>query len=86
MSFMIEVYYRKPEDQDRERRIVERTSRLRGLVTDRDDLAGPAGNQICLTIEFWTLEDAETASTEFREAGERVDGPSEYGSTAPGEA
>jgi hypothetical protein len=85
MSVMIEVIYRKPEDSDHERGILEFASLYRGVVSCREDDWGQTQQAICLTIEFWNWEDAETACAAFRERGDYVEGPHEYGSGRPGE-
>ena len=84
MSVMLEVYYGKPEDAGRERRIAECASPNGGLVTCRED-SGPTCGGICLTIEFSSWEAAETAKSKLQEAGEHVEGPGDYGTTPPGE-
>jgi hypothetical protein len=85
MSVMIEVIYRKPEDPGHERGISEFASLYQGVVSCREDDWGHAQQAICLTIEFGNWEDAETAFAAFRERGDYVEGPTEYGSTPPGE-
>ena len=64
---MIEVIYLKPEDPDHERGISELASLYRGVVSCREDDWGQTQQAICLTIEFWNWEDAETACAAFRE-------------------
>ena len=80
MSWMFEVVYRKPEDRDRERRLAECASHYGGVVTYREDDWGQLQAAICLTIEFPTLELAQTAASEFLEMGEFMEGPiQDYG-------
>ena len=75
MSVMIEIYYHKPADSQREAAICERLTDYRGKVTYRED---NSHDTICLTAEFDSGEDAQAASTTLRAAGEHVEGPSDY--------
>ena len=75
MSVMIEIYYHKPADSQREALISKRLADHKGKVTYRED---DSGETICLTAEFTTWENADAATTAFRAAGEHVEGPSDY--------
>ena len=76
MSVMIEIYYRKPADSQRETAINECLANHQGKVTYRED---DSNETICLTAEFHTRGDAQAASTALRAIGEHVEGPSDYG-------
>ncbi|HVX12337.1 MAG TPA: hypothetical protein VHC22_14235 [Pirellulales bacterium] len=73
---MIEIYYSKPVDSQRETSISERLAGYEGKVTYRED---DSHDTICLTAEFNTWENAQAATTALRLAGEHVEGPSDYG-------
>lgn len=76
MSVMIEIYYGKPADSQREAVIAECVANLEGKVTYRED---DNRDTICLTAEFISWEKAEAASATLRAEGEHVEGPSNYG-------
>lgn len=76
MSVIIEIYYHKPADSQREAAISERLADHQGKLTYRED---DSHDTICLTAEFHSREDAQAASTALRAAGEHVEGPSDYG-------
>jgi hypothetical protein len=75
MSIMFEVVYRMPQDPDRERRIRECVSKFGGEITYWEGHVGRWRDQVCLTIEFPTLEAAEAAAARVTESGERIEGP-----------
>ena len=79
MSYMIEVMYREPPDQDRDRRIAAIIMRHSGEITFRespnpDDIS----RAIVLTCEFECYEHAEVAAAELHQSGEHVEGPTDY--------
>lgn len=76
MSVMIEVYYPKPADSQREALISECIADHAGKVTYREDVSKET---ICLTAEFTTWENADAAMTALQTDGEHVEGPSAYG-------
>jgi hypothetical protein len=76
MSVMIEIYYRKPVDLQREAVIGKCLTNLEGKVTYRED---DSRDTICLTAEFNSWEKAQAASAALRAEGEHVEGPSDYG-------
>jgi hypothetical protein len=76
MSQMIEIYYRKPADAEREREIQNSVREFGGQITYREDDV-PYG--ICLTIEFCDRASAELACNRLRDRGEHVEGPMQYG-------
>ncbi len=78
MSYMIEVYYREPEDKAREGRLAECASSYGGRLDYREDPEG-AGGPICLTFDFPTAEQAWAAADSLRDHSERIDGPQDYG-------
>jgi hypothetical protein len=79
MSFMLEVYYHAPPNQEREARISQETGQLGGRMTYREAPAGDGSRAICLTYEFDDLRSAETAASRLRRLGEHVEGPADYG-------
>ena len=76
MSVMIEIYYHKPSDLQREKTINDFLRIHQGKVTYRED---GRDETICLTAEFQTREDAQAATAALQEIGEHVEGPSDYG-------
>ena len=79
MSYMIEVMYREPLDQERDRRIAAIITRYSGEITfrespDPDDIS----RAVVLTCEFESYERAEVAAAELRQSGEHVEGPTDY--------
>lgn len=76
MSVMIEIYYHKPADSQRESLISKCLADHEGQVTYRED---DSDKTICLTAEFTIWENAAAAATALRRAGEHVEGPSDYG-------
>lgn len=76
MSMMIEVWYRKPQDVEREHAIRTCVSDFGGELTCRED---EGENSICLTIEFPDWNSAQKASANLRHLVEHVEGPIDYG-------
>jgi len=76
MSVMIEIYYPKPANTQRERSISAHVAMQGGRVTFRED---DSPDTICLTAEFDSWEAARTACTSLQGVGEHVEGPAEYG-------
>lgn len=76
MSKMIEVFYPKPPDFEREQAIAAGAAGFGGKVTCRED---DAEESICLTIEFADWDSAEKACAKLQALGEHVEGPQEYG-------
>jgi len=76
MSIMFEVYYRPPEDSNREAKITERVSRLGGRLSFREGTN--SGASVCLTYEFDRFAEAKQAADMLRQFGEHVEGPMEY--------
>ena len=72
---MIEIYYRKPDDMARERKITSILADHNGEVTYKET---DSGDSICLTAEFDSWENAGVAIAMLRDAGEYVEGPTEY--------
>lgn len=77
MSYMIEVYYRVPEDKAREGRVAECAAAHGGRLDYREveRLGGP----VCLTFDFPSVEEALAAADSLRGHGEHVEGPADYG-------
>jgi hypothetical protein len=78
MTFMFEVYYRPPEDADREARISSLVNAAGGRLDFREP-APETGGPICLTFEFENRAQAESAAEALRKSGEHVEGVSDYG-------
>lgn len=76
MSVIIEVYYKKPENEEREHAISECASEYNGAITFRED---DNAESVCLTIEFPYWENAKDAGLKLSESGEHVEGPMTYG-------
>jgi|688.fasta_scaffold244707_2 hypothetical protein len=76
MSVMIEIYYPKPVNTQREGSISAHVARHGGRVTFREE---DSQDTICLTAEFDSWEAARTASNSLQAAGEHFEGPAEYG-------
>lgn len=76
MTVMIEIYYHKPSDPQREAVIGQCLANLEGKVTYRED---DSSDTICLTAEFNSWGKAQAACTALRAKGEHVEGPSDYG-------
>jgi hypothetical protein len=77
MSFMFELYYPSPEDKARETRIISGVVAAGGRL-DYREVADREGQPVCLTFEFQTCEQAESAATALRERGEHVESVCEY--------
>jgi hypothetical protein len=77
MSVMIEVYYRAPADEGRERTLA-RTIQTYGGRLDYREPANRADGSIILTYEFDDRTRAEEAVRALREGGEHVEGPQDY--------
>jgi hypothetical protein len=77
MSFMFEVYYRSPEDLPREARLCAAVTAAGGRLDFREP-ASTAGGPICLTFAFADRAQAESTAEALREAGEHVEGVSDY--------
>ncbi|HBJ82892.1 MAG TPA: hypothetical protein DDZ88_03255 [Verrucomicrobiales bacterium] len=78
MSFMFELYYRPPEDEAKEARIVAEVAAAGGRLDFREP-ADPEGGSICLTFEFESREKAESMEAVLRARGEHVEGVCDYG-------
>ena len=79
MSFMFEIYYASPPDDERENAALKIASRYGGECTDREEGGGTEGNSICLTIEFADMKSATAAAKAVEASGEYVEGPQDYG-------
>jgi hypothetical protein len=79
MSFMFEVYYRRPANVLKETTLMVKVSSMGGRLTYREIPKKGEPGGICLTYEFDDLNQAELAAQTLREQGEHVDGPMDYG-------
>ena len=79
MSFMFEVYYRPPENPNREAFLTERVSKLGGRLDYRESSSRDPSVGICLTYEFDDYDTAREAASALLQLGEHVEGPVDYG-------
>ncbi len=79
MSFMFEVYYRPPEDPQKETALTARVSNLGGRLSYREAPENEGQGSVCLTYEFDDHDQAAVAARVLREQGEHVEGPMDYG-------
>ena len=77
MSFMFELFYKSPEDEAKEARIVAYVVAGGGRLDYREP-ADRDGGAIVFTFEFESREQAETVATSLRQRGEHVEGVSDY--------
>lgn len=75
---MFEVYYLAPTEPSREARIMEVVAARHGRLDYKEAPELDGNHNVCLTYEFDSLRDAETAMRELRSQGERVEGPQRY--------
>jgi hypothetical protein len=78
MSYMFEVFYRKPPDPTKEQKLTERVSHFGGHLTFREEPGDKGPSSVCLTYEFDSSDQARAAATSLREQGEYVEGPVDY--------
>ena len=76
-TWMFEVYYLPPLDPMREARILSVVQGFGGWLDCREGEGGESRN-ICLTYEFGSAEQAESAAEHLPSLGEYVEGPSQY--------
>jgi hypothetical protein len=81
---MFEVYYKPPADPKQENAILERVSKLGGLLDYREDPKSEPHGSICLTYEFENYERAAAAVECLQQQGEYVEGPQDYGKESKG--
>jgi hypothetical protein len=74
---MFELYYRGPEDPARESRLIADVAAAGGRLDFREP-AGVEGGSICLTFEFESRTQAESAAATLRGRGEYVEGVYDY--------
>jgi hypothetical protein len=79
MSFMFEVYYRPPEDPQKEAALTAQVSSLGGRLSYREPPGENGRGGVCLTYEFDDHDQAAAAASVLREQGEHVEGPVDYG-------
>ena len=78
MSYAFDVYYRRPQDNEREANIITQVT-CRGGRLDYRETTGQDDGTVCLTFEFEAESSAEEAATALRECGEHVEGVYGYG-------
>ena len=76
MTVMVEIYYPKPLNFQRENTIGEVIVKNKGVITYRET---DSLDTICITAEFDSWEEAHAASAALRTIGGHVEGPCEYG-------
>ena len=79
MSFMIEVLYKPPSDQQRESAIFDSVGQFGGRLDYREEPDKAGAGPVCLTYEFDDFEVADRAASSLRARGESVKGPFDYG-------
>lgn len=79
MSYIFEVYYKPPQDLQREATLTKQIKYLGGRLSFREDPDEQGMGAVCLTYEFDTLGLAEVAADSLRQQGEHVEGPVDYG-------
>lgn len=79
MSFMFEVYYRRPPDPAKESALTQCVAAMGGRLDFREEPDDPELGGVCLTYEFDDLERASNAASMLRGLGEHVEGPADYG-------
>jgi hypothetical protein len=77
MSFMFEVYYRAPTDNEREARITAEVKAAGGWFNYRE-LPTEHSQAIVLTFEFNNRVVAGKLADSLRARGEHVEGPANY--------
>jgi len=78
MSFMLEVYYRGPENPTRKKKLCDLVAGLGGKLSCRELPGLAATEAICLTFEFENNELANNAAATLRLEKEHVEGPCDY--------
>lgn len=79
MRAMLEVLYAKPADKARESMISQLAAAFNGRLSSREiPSAVDVSKAVCLTYEFPTRTDAESAAKVLRRTGEHVEGPCDY--------
>lgn len=78
MSYTVEVFCVGPADSRFEELLSTEALRLGGRLDFRES-SGINCEGICLTFEFSDSESAGNAAERFRELGQHVEGPAEYG-------
>ena len=79
MSYMFEVYYKPPQNPQREAALTKQVTHLGGRFSFREDPDEQEMGAVCLTYEFDDLDLAEVAADSLRQQGEHVEGPVDYG-------
>lgn len=64
MSFLLEIYYAAPEDQEREKRFVAEAAASGGRL-DYREVTGTRAGSICLTFEFAKIKRVASCHLSF---------------------
>ena len=83
MSYMIEVYYQRPLDSNRDSRLQNLVTEFGGHLDFREVPADDEPGAICLTFDFEDRAQAEAAAEVLRRQGVHVEGPADYGPSTP---
>jgi hypothetical protein len=75
---MFEVYYRAPEDANKESDLSVAVARFGGRLSFKECRGEPQCASVCLTYEFADRAGAEIAANAMRQLGEHVEGPVDY--------
>lgn len=79
MSWMFEVFYALPRDDERERLITALIAEYAGRLDYHEVVEDQAARNVCLTYEFDERLVAERCAAALRATGAHVEGPNEYG-------
>lgn len=79
MSFMFEVIYRAPMDEQKNKLINGIVAAYGGVLDCIEEPEPHGPSSVILTYEFNSYDQAFTAANKLRELGFKVDGPYDYG-------
>ncbi len=80
MSFMLEVLYGGPTNQEKEVQIARVLAEFGGHMTYKEEPSPESLIQtVCLTYEFDNSDAADAAAYQLRKLGDHVEGPMDYG-------
>jgi hypothetical protein len=77
MSFAFDFYYRSPEDNEREAKVIREVIAGGGRLNIREP-ADRVDGPICLTFDFESRTQAEALAATLQSRGEHVEGVYDY--------
>jgi len=77
-TWMFEVYYLLPANAEHEAMLEAKVVEFDGRLEYREENVSSSRNNVCLTFEFDTLEQAQSAADELRKRA-YIEGPYPYG-------